>query len=171
MVSARHPRSELRALLTHEYVHAVFEAALGGHQPFFLNEGIADRHEEQARGRGELSRTEWRQLLDAEREGTWIQLGSIIRGFGGLEGKRALLAYLESRAGVELIESRHPGAIARWLERCSRGQDWEEALAAETGWDTAGLQRALLQEVRDRFPPDPLTAEDDLSPGGFQEGA
>jgi len=171
VVSARHPRNELRALLTHEYVHAVFEASLGGHQPFFLNEGIADRHEEQLRGRGELSRTEWRRLLDAEREGIWIQLSSIIRGFGGLEGKRALLAYLESRAAVQLIETRHPGAIARWLERCSRGQDWEQALAAETGWDTAGLQRALLQEVRDRFPPDPLTAGDDPSPDGPQEGA
>lgn len=171
VVSARRPRNELRALLTHEYVHAVFEDALGGHQPFFLNEGIADRHEERVRGRGELTRTEWRQLLEADRDGSWIQLGSIIQGFGGLEGKRALLAYLESRAAVELIERRHPGGIARWLERCSKGQAWEEALEAETGWDTLGLQRALLREVRDRFPPDPLTAGDELRPSDAQEGA
>ena len=88
VVSARHPRDELYALLIHEYAHAVFADALGGHEPFFINEGIADGEEERARGRPELSRGEWRRLLDALRGKTWIRLGSLVRGFGGLEGDR-----------------------------------------------------------------------------------
>ena len=162
VVAARHPRNDLYALLIHEYAHALFEDALRGHQPFFLNEGIADGAEERARGRGQLSRSEWRQLLDAIRGKTWIRLGSIVRGFGGLEGKQALLAYLESRAVIELIEERHPGAIARWLTRCADGEAWEPALEAETGWDTLALERELIQAVRARFPADPL--------GGVQLG-
>ncbi len=156
VVSARHPREDLFALLIHEYVHAIFQEALRGHEPFFLNEGIADREEEFARGRGELSRGEWRELLDALRGKTWIRLGSLVRGFGGLEGHRALLAYLESRAAVQLMEGRHPGATGRWLERCASGDPWEDALEAETGWDTAALEAALIEEVQSRFPADPL---------------
>ena len=168
VVSARHPRDDLYALLLHEYVHAVFEESLGSHRPFFLNEGIADSEEERARGRGQLSRSEWRRLLDALRGRTWIRLDSLVRGFGGLEGKRALLAYLESRAAVGLIEERHPGAVGRWLERCGRGEPWERALRAETGWDTAGLERALIEDVSARFPADPLaeSGRSPLSPPG-----
>jgi hypothetical protein len=162
VVSARHPRRELYALLVHEYVHALFQDALGGHRPFFLNEGIAEDEEERARGRARLSRGEWRQLLEALRTGSWIRLSSLIEGFGALKGKRALLAYLESRAAVQMIQSAQPGALARWLDRCAEGAEWEEALRAETGWDTQGLESALKDLVRSRFPGDPLAS---LTPG------
>jgi hypothetical protein len=165
VVSARHPRDELFALLVHEYGHALFQDALGGHQPFFLNEGICDREEERARGRRQLSRGEWRQLLDALREERWIPFQSLVRGFGGLAGERALLAYLESRAAVELIEKQRPGAIGRWLARCREGQPWERALRAETGWDMSGLERALQEEALSRFVADPL------APVSYSSGA
>jgi hypothetical protein len=164
VVAGRHPKQDLYALLVHEYAHAIFEEVLGSHQPFFLNEGIADREEERARGREQLSRGEWRQLLDARRGDGWIRLASIVRGFGGLQGRRALLAYIESRAVVELIETRHPGAIGRWLARCADGQDWEDALQVETGWTVPGLEAALIDEVVSRFPADPLARS--LSPRG-----
>ena len=157
VVSARHPRRELYALVTHEYVHALFSDVFGGHQPFFMNEGIAERLEAAARGREEMSRGQWRRLLDADRSGDWIPLASIVRGFSGLGGKRALLAYLESHAAVELIETSHPGAIARWLRRCHKGEQWERALRRETGWDLEGLESTLREAVRARFPRDPLT--------------
>ncbi|MCZ6570658.1 MAG: hypothetical protein O7B23_10915, partial [Deltaproteobacteria bacterium] len=160
VVSVRRPRRELLALLIHEYAHALFEDALGGHAPFFLNEGIADREEEIARGRPRLSRSEWRQLLDALRTETWIPLPSLVQGFGGLRGKRALLAYLESRAVIGMIEERHPGAVARWLNRCARGAGWEHALRSETGWDRSSLDAALRELVRSRFPSDPLAKLD-----------
>ena len=151
VVTARHPRRELFPLVVHEYVHALFADALGGHEPFFLNEGIADGEEERARGRPRLSRGEWRQLLEALRADDWIPLSSLVEGFGRVKGKRALLAYLESRAAVEMIESHSPGAIGRWLERCADGAVWEDALEAETGWDTAALESALKERIRSRF--------------------
>jgi hypothetical protein len=156
VVSARRPRNELYALVLHEYVHALFKEAFGSHQPFFLNEGLADRAEEAARGRPKLSREEWRRLLDALRGGEWIPLDSLEQGFGNVKGAQALLAYLESRAAIELVETRRAGAMAGFLGRGARGQPWEDALRAETGWDTAALEAALQDEVRSRFPADPL---------------
>ena len=156
VVSAQRPRNELYALVVHEYVHALFKDAVGTHQPFFLNEGMADGEEERARGRPQLSREEWRRLLDALRSDTWIPLESLVQGFSGVQGSRALLAYLESRAAIQLIESAHPRAMAGFLERCANGEPWESALRSETGWDTAGLERALQADVRARFPADPL---------------
>jgi hypothetical protein len=152
VVAGRHPRSELEALLTHEYAHALFEDALGGHRPFFLNEGVAEREEERVRGRTGLVRAQWWKLLEAIRMGTWIPLPRLVDGFGGLEETRAALAYLESRAAVELLEGRDPRAISRWLQRCAAGEPWQRALVAETGWDVAGLDGALREDVRARFP-------------------
>ena len=120
VVSARRPRNELYALVVHEYVHALFKDAVGTHQPFFLNEGMADGEEERARGRPQLSREEWRRLLDALRGDAWIPLDSLVQGFSGVQGSRALLAYLESRAAIQLIESTRPRAMAGFLERCAR---------------------------------------------------
>ena len=156
VVSAQRPRNELYALVVHEYVHALFKDAVGTHQPFFLNEGMAVGEEERARGRPQLSREEWRRLLDALRGDTWIPLDSLVQGFSGVQGSRALLAYLESRAAIQLIESEHPRAMAGFLERCANGEAWESALRAETSWDTDGLERALQADVRSRFPEDPL---------------
>lgn len=158
VVSARRPRNELYALVVHEYVHALFKEAVGSHQPFFLNEGIADGEEERARGRPQLSREEWRRLLDALRAETWIPLESLVQGFSNVPGSRALLAYLESRAAIEHIEAAHPQAIAGFLARCANRQPWEAALRDETGWDASALERSLKDDVRSRFPKDPLAA-------------
>ena len=158
VVSAKRPRNELYALVVHEYVHALFKEATGSHQPFFLNEGIADRAEEAARGRPQLSREEWRRLLDALRDDAWIPLDTLVQGFAGLKDAQALLAYLESRAAIELIETRRPGAVAVFLEGCSAGRSWQNALREATNWDAHGLEQALQEEVRSRFPKDPLAS-------------
>jgi tetratricopeptide (TPR) repeat protein len=158
VVSAKRPRNELYALIVHEYAHALFQEATGSHQPFFLNEGIADRAEEAARGRPNLSREEWRRLLDAIRTREWIPLESLVQGFSGLKGSQALLAYLESRAAIELIERERPGAVAAFLDGCASGREWPDSLRAATGWDTRGLERALQAEVLSRFPSDPLAS-------------
>jgi hypothetical protein len=155
-VSSRQPEADLRALVVHEYTHAVFKETVGTHRPFFLNEGIADRAEERLRGRERLSREEWWRLVDALRAGTWLPLVRLVPGFGGLQGQRALLAYLESRAAVELLEERSEGVVARWLARCARGEGWEVALVAESGWNVLQLDAALREEVRSRFPRNPL---------------
>lgn len=161
VVSAKRPRNELYALVVHEYVHALFKEATGSHQPFFLNEGIADRAEEAARGRPQLSREEWRRLLDALRSDEWLPLDSLVQGFSGLKGAQALLAYLESRAAIELLEARRPGSVAAFLAACATGQTWQDALRSATSWDTRGLERALQEEVRSRFTNDPLASGTD----------
>jgi hypothetical protein len=156
VVAARHPSDDLLALLTHEYSHALFRDAVGSDQPFFLNEGIAEREEERIRGRHGLVRAQWWKLVDAIRAKEWIPLSKLAPGFGGLEGKRALLGYLESRAAVEVIEARRPGAISRWLNRCARGQSWTRALVRESGWDVRGLDAAVREAALGRFAQDPL---------------
>jgi hypothetical protein len=158
VVSARQPRGELVALLTHEFTHAIFQEVVGSHEPFFLNEGIAEREEERVRGRERLVRGEWRQLLDALRDGSWVPLREIVRGFAGLQGERALLAYLESRAAVELLTDRDARAIPRWLDAVAAGEPWEDALARVSGWDADALESALRRQTEARFPPDPLAA-------------
>ena len=140
------------------YVHALFYDALASHRPFFLNEGIAEAEEERVRGRPPLARRDWRRLLEALRAGEWIPLASLVQGFGGLTNERSNIAYLESRAAVDLIEAQAPGAIARWLAHCADGMPWEKALESVTGWDLAQLERELILEVRSRFPEDPLAA-------------
>jgi len=149
-------------------VHALFQDALGAHRPFFLNEGMAEREEERARGRPGLARGEWRRLLEALRADEWLPLETLVAGFGQLEGPSALLAYLESRAGVELIEAQRPGALPRWLARCAKGEPWESARRAETGWDTQGLDAALQAHVRSRFPVLPEDREADQLSSGAQ---
>jgi hypothetical protein len=158
LVTARHPQTELHALLAHEYAHALFQEALEGDVPFLLNEGIAERAEAAVRGQPALVRGDWWKLVDAIRSEEWIPLRKLVPGFGGLEGSRALLAYLEARAAVELIEDRRPGAIARWLERCAQGTGWEFSLLKETGWNVGTLDAALRAEVKGRFTADPLPA-------------
>ena len=59
---------------------------------------------------------------------TWIPLDHLVAGFGEFEDGQALLAYLEARAAVELIDERSPGALVRWLDRCARGSSWEFSL-------------------------------------------
>jgi hypothetical protein len=165
VITGRHPRP---ALLTHEYAHALFEDALGGHRPFFLNEGVAEREEARVRGRTGLVRAEWWKLLEAIRMGTWIPLPRLVEGFGGLEETRAALAYLESRAAVELLEGRDPRVIPRWLERSAAGEPWQRALVEETGWDVAGLDGALREDVRARFPEITLRAAASPQSSGAQ---
>ena len=58
VVSAAHPAGELRALLFHEYAHAVFRERTGGDQPYWFNEGLAELVERASRRQPRLSRSE-----------------------------------------------------------------------------------------------------------------
>jgi tetratricopeptide (TPR) repeat protein len=62
VVSAGHPAGELRALLFHEYAHAVYREQTGGDQPYWLNEGLAEISERSSLNRRGLTRSE-RQAL------------------------------------------------------------------------------------------------------------
>jgi hypothetical protein len=153
VVSAGHPAGELRALLFHEYAHAVFREQTGGDRPYWLNEGLAEISERASLNRRGLTRSErqaLRRRIDAD---AWIGLRRLAPSFSGLGDEEARAAYLESLAAVAWIEARTDrGGRARLLARLGEGAPDDEAFAEVLGLDTAGIDAALRREIRDEFP-------------------
>ena len=67
-----HPSGELRALLFHEYTHAVFREHTGGDRPYWLNEGLAEVAERASHSRTGLTRSELVALRGRIDEGRWL---------------------------------------------------------------------------------------------------
>jgi hypothetical protein len=154
VVSAAHPGGELRALLFHEYTHALFEERVGGHRPFWLNEGWAELAEQLALGRPSLTRSERSQLRNAIGAGRWIPLERLEASFAGLGDAEARLAYLEATAAATWIAARTlPADRARLLDHLGSGAPADVALPAVVGADTAGVDAAVRAEILAEFPP------------------
>ncbi len=154
VVSAAHPAGELRALLFHEYTHALFEERTGGHRPFWLNEGWAELAEQLALGRPALTRSERSQLRTAIDAGRWIPLAGLAASFAGLDDAEARTAYLESTAAAAWIGARtRPADRARLLDHLGAGAPVDLALLAVVGLDTAGVDAAVRSEILAEFPP------------------
>jgi tetratricopeptide (TPR) repeat protein len=154
VVSAAHPAGELRALLFHEYAHALFEERVGGHRPFWLNEGWAELAEQLALGRPALTRSERSQLRSAIEAGRWIPLERLAASFAGLGDAEARLAYLESTAAASWIAERtRPADRARLLDHLGAGAPPDVALAAVVGADTAAVDAAVRAAILAEFPP------------------
>jgi hypothetical protein len=154
VVSAAHPAGELRALLFHEYTHALFRDRVGAHRPFWLNEGWAELAEQLALGRPPLTRSERSQLRTAIGAGRWIPLARLAASFAGLGDAEARLAYLESTAAAAWIAARtHPPDRARLLDHLGAGAPPDVALLAVVGADTAGVDAAVRAEILAEFPP------------------
>ena len=152
VASAAHPAGELRALLFHEYTHALFRERAGGDRPFWLNEGLATLSERAASLREGLTRAERRRLADAAAGGQWIALARLAPSFAGLADEEARLAYLESTAAAAWLEARTtPEVRARLLARLGDGVPADLALSEAVGLDTAGIDAALREELRRRF--------------------
>ncbi|MCH7522799.1 MAG: rod shape-determining protein MreB [Chloroflexi bacterium] len=94
VVSAAHPAGELRALLFHEYSHAVYREQTGGDRPYWLNEGLAEISERESLRRKGLTRSERRVLRDVIDAGKWIPLRRLAPNFSGLDDEGARAAYL-----------------------------------------------------------------------------
>lgn len=153
VASAAHPAGELRALLFHEYVHAVFAERTGGHRPFWLNEGLAELAERASSGQEPLSRRERAVLRERIAAGDWIPLADLAVGFGGLPEEAARLAYLEATAAAAWIVARASAQdVAALLDRLGRGDAVDGALRATVGADTAGIDAAVRAEILAQFP-------------------
>jgi hypothetical protein len=153
VVSAAHPAGELRALLFHEYAHALFRERSGGHRPFWLNEGFAELAEQRSLARPPLSRAERSTLRSAIETGSWIPLGDLAASFGGLQDSSARLAYLESTASADWIVRRSEAAArARLLDRLGAGWDEDRALRELVGLDTEAVDAAVRAEILAEFP-------------------
>lgn len=152
VASAAHPAGELRALLFHEYVHAVFAERTGGHRPFWLNEGLAELAERASSGQEPLSRRERAVLRERIAAGEWIPLGHLTAGFGGLGEEEARQAYLEATAAAAWVAARASAAeLASLLDRLGAGEPVDRALRAAAGTDTAGTDAAVRAGILAEF--------------------
>ena len=154
VVSAGHPSGELRALLFHEYTHAVFRERTGSDRPFWLNEGMAELAERAARQQPGLSRDErslLRRRIDA---GAWIRLRRLAPSFSGLDDDDARAAYLVSTAAAIWIEARTTSEDrARMLERLGAGHPDDAVLREVLGLSTDAVDVAVREWIRGEFPP------------------
>jgi hypothetical protein len=152
VVSAAHPAGELRALLFHEYTHAIFRERTGGDQPYWLNEGLAELSERESRAQPGLTRTERAQLKRRIDAGEWISLRRLAPSFGGLEDDDARIAYLESTAAARWLESRTDRAgRARLLEQLGSGVSADAALTELLGMDTTAVDAAVRDWIQSEF--------------------
>jgi hypothetical protein len=152
VASAAHPAGELRALLFHEYTHAVFREQAGSDRPFWLNEGLAELAGRAARRQPGLSRGDHETLRRRIDAGRWIPLQDLADGFSGLEDDDARGAYLQSTAAAAFITERTtPAQRAALLGALGRGEDTDRALRASLGRDTAALDAAARAEVVSQF--------------------
>jgi hypothetical protein len=154
VASAAHPAGELRSLLYHEYVHALFREAAGGDRPFWLNEGLAELVERASKALPASTRSERARAHQHALAGTWIPLRRLAPSFAGLGDAEARLAYLEATAAAAWIEARTDApARARLLRILGAGKSDDEALRATIGLDTRGLDAALRRELAAEFAP------------------
>jgi tetratricopeptide (TPR) repeat protein len=153
VVSAAHPDRELRALLFHEYTHAVFREQTGGDRPYWLNEGLAELCERASRGHAGLTRSERSSLSQRIDAGTWIPLRRIAPSFSGLGDQDARSAYLVAAAAASWIETHsRPADRARMLRLLGEGRSDDDALADVLGRPTEGVDDAVRHWVRSAFP-------------------
>lgn len=152
VVSAAHPAGELRALLFHEYTHAVFRERTGGDRPYWLNEGLAELAERESRGQPGLTRSERELLARRIDGGEWIPLRRLAPSFSGLDDDDARAAYLEATAAASWIEARtDPAGRGRLLDRLGVGISADEAFVELLGMDTAGLDAAVQHWIAAEF--------------------
>jgi len=154
VVSAAHPESELRALLFHEYVHAIFREQTGGDRPYWWNEGLAELSERSSRGQPGLSRSERSTLRRRIEANDWIPLRRLAPSFSGLDDDEARAAYLEAAAASLWIEARSDRSQrAAILQMLGSGHPDDAALQQVLGMDTQAIDEALQAWIRSEFPP------------------
>jgi hypothetical protein len=137
--------------LHHELVHAALDAeAPSLVLPAWLNEGLAEWFEARATGRRALSAAEARVLAQASASGDWIPLPALSApSFGGLRADAAGLAYLESRAALQLLEQRRgPRGIEELVELTLRLRDVDRALRRSHRTSVAELDASLREALR-----------------------
>jgi hypothetical protein len=153
VVSAAHPAGELRALLFHEYVHAIFREQTGADRPYWWNEGLAELAERESRAQPGLTRSErsaLRRRIDAD---DWIPLARLAPSFSGLDDDDARAAYLEGTAAALWIEQRTDREQrARVLALLGEGRGEDAAFRGVLGMDTRAIDAAVRDWIRAEFP-------------------
>jgi len=164
VVSAAHPAGELRALLYHEYVHAIYRERTGGDRPYWFNEGLAELAERESRRQMRLTRSERSLLRTRIEAGEWIPLRRLAPSFSGLSNDDARAAYWQATAATAWIEDHTDRAQrARILSRLGAGWRDDDAFRETLAFDTEGIDAAVRRWIRSEFP---ATAWDAKPPEG-----
>ena len=140
----------LAGTLHHEYAHAAIQAQAGpGLFPAWLNEGLAEYLEALALGRRRLSAGQYRVLIEAARDGSWIPLASLSSpSLAHLADGRVSLAYLESHAMVEYLARRYgKERLRRVCEELTRTRNLLRALDRTYHRTLAELEAELRAEL------------------------
>ena len=162
VVSAAHPAGELRALLFHEYAHAVFRERTGGDRPFWFNEGMAELLERSSRRTEGFTRSELSSLRQRIAAGHWISLRRLAPSFSGLKDEDARAAYLESTLAASWLEGRTtPAQRRKLLEGFGAGRPDDEVFEEVLGLTTAQIDAQAQAWIRAEFPAD-RSLEDEL---------
>jgi hypothetical protein len=172
VVSAAHPAGELRALLFHEYSHAVFREQTGGDRPYWFNEGLAEVSERESLRRSGLTRSEQLTLRDAIENGDWTPLRRLAPSFSGLDDDAARAAYLESAAAAQWIAERTDTAQrAKLLGMLGTGIAADQALQVILGVDTDGIDQAVRESILAEFPSEAAKAAPHRASAKLREAA
>jgi hypothetical protein len=172
VVSAAHPAGELRALLFHEYTHAVYREKTGGDRPYWLNEGLAELTERASVSREGLTRSERAALRMRIDSGGWLPLRRLAPSFSGLDDGQARTAYLESAAAAHWIGTRtSTQQRARLLSLLGQGRSADAALREVLGVDTDGVDAAVRNAIREGFPSEFATEALRPAPAKLREAA
>lgn len=151
--SPAHPSETLRALLFHEYTHAVFRAETGGDRPYWFNEGFAELIERGSHDRPVSTRSERASLRQRIEAGDWIPLRRLAPSFSGLDDEEARAAYLESIVAVEWLHEKSRAEERRQLLRqLGRGFSMDQALHQMLGLDTEGVEAEVQAWILSEFP-------------------
>jgi Tfp pilus assembly protein PilF len=130
--------SDLARVLKHELAHSFINHLSRGRCPQWLNEGMAQLLEPQSLGPRAPRLAE---LFKRDRE---LPLNSLDAGFFSFSGIEAALAYDESLAFVEYLQSRYGiSDLLRILERIGQGESPEAALRATIHSDYRQLDDEL----------------------------
>lgn len=144
-VMRRDAPARLKAILYHEYTHALVWLASEGRCPSWIHEGLAVDQEEGVD-------PHW--TLDA---GTLVKDGRLLWPLDQLDAHLVPDAadpqsnergYQEAFAVVRFLRSQAtPAELLRWLRRMGREMRWDAAAKETLGLDAAGIERGTVEKL------------------------
>lgn len=138
---------ELARVLKHELTHSFLALLTDQRCPGWLQEGLAQAFEPRSLP---MPGRALAQMFEQKKQIPFQQL----RGtFHGLDRAKAVVAYSESLAAVQYLQSRFAiSGLQDILKRIAAGNSAEQALQAVTGMDYADLEKNVGAYLRETYP-------------------
>jgi hypothetical protein len=141
-LDATGPTWALQPTLAHELTHSALNQRLGyrvGRLPEWVNEGLAGHLSEPTQP------DQYRAIAKLTHRNGVLSLAELKAAFDNPDLTDA--GYLQSRAMMAWLESRHPGAIRGLIDGLAAGRDFDDALYAATGLTAAAWWEGWHAEV------------------------